>query len=73
VQRRNVGCVAMVAFGVCSFSDILSGFGGMIVWLLFAMQIIGLAMFTTGAASMVGKLVIKLSKNDERRFILSHV
>jgi Na+/H+ antiporter NhaD/arsenite permease-like protein len=39
-----LGCVAMVAFGVCSFSDILSGFGGMIVWLVFAMQIIGLAM-----------------------------
>lgn len=65
-----LGCVLMVLFDVCSLSDVLNGFTSDTILLLFSISIVSEAMFVSGAATMIGKAVVRLSKNDERRLIL---
>lgn len=64
-----LGCVAMVIFKVATLPQVLSGFSGDILLIVFGMQVIGLAMFSSGAAHMIGNIAIKLSANNERRYI----
>ena len=64
------GLVAMIAFGVCDVKDALSGFSSDIFLLLLGMQLLGSAMFTSGAAATIGKAAIRLSGGRERRFLL---
>ena len=65
-----LGCAMMVVFHVCSIEEILYGFGGSIVLLVFGMQLFGEAIFSSGTAALIGGLAVKLSKNKERRFLL---
>lgn len=66
-----IGCAMMVLFKVCSFADAFSGFSSSIVILMFSALTVGIAMFDTGAAQLIGKQVIRLSHDNERRFLLT--
>lgn len=65
-----LGCIAMAAFGVCSVEQIMYGFSGSIIMLVFGMQLFGEAIFSSGAAALIGNLAVKLSANRERRFLV---
>ncbi len=69
VVTGALGCLLMVLFQVCELSDAFSGFASSIVYLLFGALIVGNAMFETGAAALIGKQVIRLSKDNERLFL----
>ena len=49
-----LGCAMMVVFHVCSIEEILYGFGGSIVLLVFGMQLFGEAIFSSGTAALIG-------------------
>lgn len=63
------GCLIMVLLGVCSFEDAFSGFSSDIVLLMSSAMVIGIAMFQTGAAQIVGRMVIRWSRGNERIFL----
>ena len=65
-----LGCILMVLFKVCSFSKAFNGFSSEIVALVFGALIVGDAMFETGTAQLIARQVIRLSRNNERLFIL---
>lgn len=69
VLAACVGCMLMVLFNVCSFSDAFSGFSNSITILAFSALVVGNAMFDTGAAQLIGRQVVKLSRNNERIFL----
>ncbi|MBQ7736618.1 MAG: SLC13/DASS family transporter [Oscillospiraceae bacterium] len=64
------GLMAMLVFKCCSTADAMSGFASDIFLLVFGMLIMGEAMFSSGAAGFIGYYAVKLSANNERRFIL---
>lgn len=63
-------CFFMVLFKVCSFNEAFSGFSDSIVILMASSMVIGIAMFETGVAKLVGRTVIKFSHNDEKLFLM---
>ena len=65
-----LGCALMVLFGVCSFDDVFSSFSNSIVVLLVGSMVVGIAMFDTGVAQLVGRSVIRWSKGNGRTFLL---
>ena len=65
-----LGLTAMLALKVCTASEALSGFASDIFLLLLGMLVIGLALFNSGAAAFLGNIAVKLSHDNERRFIL---
>lgn len=71
VVAACLGCALMVLFNVCSFKDSFSGFSNSIVILMFSALTVGIAMFDTGAAQLIGRQVIRISRNDEKRFLLA--
>ena len=71
VVAACLGCAMMVLFNVCSFKDSFSGFSNSIVILMFSALTVGIAMFDTGAAQLIGRQVIRISRNNERRFLLA--
>lgn len=66
-----IGCLLMVLFKVGSFEEIFSGFSSSIVLLMASAMIVGLAMFNTGAAQMLGKAAVKFSHGSEKGFLLA--
>ena len=65
-----LGCALLVITGVCDIKDAFSGFSNSTVLLMFGMMVVGIAMQETGIASFIGQKVTKLSKRNERLFIL---
>ena len=65
-----IGCILAVLLNVCSFEEAFSGFSSSIVLLMASSMIVGIAMFKTGAAQIVGRMVIKWSKGSERVFLM---
>ena len=65
-----LGCIAFVVTGVCSFQEAFSGFSNSLVILIFGALIVGEAMSQTGLDKIIGNFVIKVSRDNERVFIL---
>ena len=66
-----IGCLLMVLLEVGSFEEIFSGFSSSIVLLMAGAMIVGLAMFNTGAAQMLGKAAVRFSHGSEKGFLLA--
>lgn len=64
-----LGCLLMVLFKVSTFEDVFSGFSSSIVLLMASAMIVGIAMFKTGAAQIIGRAVIRWSHGNERLFL----
>lgn len=64
-----LGCLLMVLLGVDSFQSVFSGFSNSIVLLMASTMIVGIAMFQTGAAQVIGRAVIRWSKGNEKVFL----
>lgn len=65
-----LGCTLMVLFNVAPFAKAFSGFSNSIVILLFSAKVVGDAMLATGTAQIIGRQVVKFSRNNERLFLL---
>lgn len=65
-----LGCTLMVLSGVCTFDEAFSSFSNSIVVLMVGAMVVGVAMFDTGAAQLIGRKVIHWSRGSGRRFIL---
>ena len=61
----------MVIFKVCTFNEAFSGFSDSIVILMASSMIIGIAMFKTGTAQLIGRQVIKFSHGNEKTFLIA--
>ena len=66
-----LGCLLMVLGRVCTFEQAFSGFSNSIVLLMASVMIVGIAMFSTGAAQIIGRTAISLSHGDEKRFLMA--
>lgn len=64
-----LGCLLMVLFGVSSFEEAFSGFSSDIVLLMASALVVGIAMLKTGAAQVIGRMVIRWSHGNERVFL----
>lgn len=64
-----LGCLLMVLLGVGDFKTIFSGFSNSIVLLMASTMIVGVAMFQTGAAQVIGRAIIRWSRGSERLFL----
>lgn len=65
-----LGCLLMVIFKVCTFEQAFSGFSSSIVLLMAGAMVVGTAMFSTGAAQLIGRRVIRWSRGSARLFLL---
>lgn len=65
-----MGCLMMVLCQVCTFEEAFSGFSSSIVLLMASSMIVGIAMFRTGAAQIVGRYIIRWAHGSERTFLL---
>lgn len=65
-----LGCVAMVIFGVCSFSDAFGSFASSTVILTIGVMIIGAAISETGLAATIGGWIVRISKGSEVKLII---
>lgn len=66
----TIGCILAVLLNVCSFEEAFSGFSSSIVLLMASSMIVGIAMFNTGAAQIIGRKVIKWSRGSEKLFLI---
>lgn len=66
-----LGCIAMVLCNVATFEEAFSGFSSNIVLLMVSSMIVGIAMFKTGTAQIIGRLIIKWAHGSERTFLLA--
>lgn len=64
-----MGVTSMIALKVCTVSEALSGFASDTFILLVGMLVIGQALFSSGAAAVIGSFAIKLSGYNEKKFI----
>lgn len=64
-----LGCLLMVLGGATSFETAFSGFSNSIVLLMASAMIVGIAMFKTGAAQLIGRAAIRRSHGNERLFL----
>ena len=64
-----LGCLLMVLTRVASFQEVFSGFSSSIVLLMASTMIVGIAMFQTGAAQVIGKAIIRWSRGNEWIFL----
>lgn len=65
------GCAAMVLLGVTDFSTAFSGFSSNVVFLVGGMILVGIALFQTGAAELVGNHIISLTRSNEKLTLLA--
>lgn len=65
-----LGCILMAIFNVCTFEQAFSGFSSSIVLLMVGAMVVGIAMFDTGAAQLIGRKVIHWSHGNTRLFLL---
>ena len=61
-----LGCALMVLLGVCEFNDVFGQFSNSIVILMVSSMIVGIAMFKTGAAQLLGRAAINRAKGNEK-------
>ncbi len=66
-----MGCLLMVLLKVCTLNQAFSGFSSSILFLMVSSMIVGIAMFKTGCAQMIGSLAIKWSHGDEKIFLIA--
>ena len=64
-----LACVAMVVFQVVPFSTAFAGFGSDTVMLVAGMMVMGHALFETGAARLLGKMLTRFCGKSERLFL----
>ena len=64
-----LACLALAVFGVIAPNEAFSGFGNDIVFMLAGMTVVGAALFETGAAGVIGKLIVSVVGTDEKVFI----
>ena len=64
-----LGCVLMVIFNVSTFSNVFGQFSSSSVILLVSMMVVGQALFDTGLAKILGRLLLKAAHGSERRLI----
>lgn len=62
--------LAMALFGVIPYSTAFAGFANDVTLMIIGAMIIGEALFETGVAQSVGKLVLNLVGANEKRFIV---
>ncbi len=66
-----LGCTLMVLLGVADFDTAFSGFSNSIVLLMAGAMVVGIAMFKTGAAQIIGRAVMKVSGGKEKTYLLA--
>ena len=66
-----LGCILMVLLGVSDFESVFSGFSSSIVLLMSSAMIVGIAMFQTGAAQIIGRMVIRWAHGNEMLFLMA--
>jgi len=64
-----LACLAMAVFGVITFPRAFAGFGNDIVFLMAGMMTVGNALFETGAAKAMGKIIIWAVGTNEKVFL----
>jgi anion transporter len=64
------GCVACVVLKICTLPVAMTGFTNDLVFLVAGMEIVGIALMKSGLANVVGRAVLKASKNDEKRLMI---
>ncbi len=64
-----IGCILAVLLRLCTFEEAFSGFSNSIVLLMSGSMIVGISMFKTGAAQLLGRMVIRWSRGSERLFL----
>jgi len=64
-----LACLALAVFGVIPPEKAFAGFGNDIVFMLAGMTVVGAALFETGAAGVIGKLIISVVGTNEKVFI----
>jgi len=62
--------LAMVIFDVIPFSAAFGGFANDMVFLIIGMVIVGNTLFETGVAQILGKAIIKISRGNEKLFVV---
>ena len=65
-----LGCTAMAACNVCSFSEAYSGFASNTVMMVIGVIVLGNAMFETGAAQILGRGIVKMAGDNERNVLV---
>lgn len=65
------GCIAMALFKVVDFSVAFSGFSATVVFLVGGMMVVGMALFETGAAQVIGDRIVKAAKSNEKRILFA--
>ncbi len=66
-----LGCLLMTLCRVCTFEQAFSGFSNSIVLLMASVMIVGIAMFRTGVAQIVGRTAIRWAQGNEKRFLIA--
>lgn len=64
-----LGCIAFTVTGICDFSEAFAGFSNSVPILIFGSLIVGDALSQVGLDKVIGRFVMRMSKNSERRFI----
>lgn len=64
------GVLAMLFFDVLPFSKAFGSYSSSTIVLVVGMMIVGKAVFDTGMAPTVGKAILKLANNDERKIVI---
>jgi anion transporter len=63
-------CVALALFNVVDFSVAFSGFSSQVVFLVGGMIVVGAALFETGVAQEMGRVLARVTGNSERKMML---
>ena len=65
-----LGCAIMVILGLSDFATTFAPFASTTVIMLIGVMIVGQAFVETGLANIISRVVLKLTKNNERLLIL---
>lgn len=66
-----MGCLLMVLCGVCKYEQAFSGYSSSIVMLMASAMIVGIAMFKTGIAHIIGTAATRWSHGSEHAFLMA--
>lgn len=61
-----LGVLALVVCGVCAPAEAAAGFTGDVVFIVFGMDIVGTAIFTSGLGQVIGQRVTRQAGNQEK-------
>lgn len=65
-----IGCLLLFFFAKQPFSTIFGGFANPVTILIVASMAIGVAMFDTGAAQVVARAIVRITRDNELAFII---